>query len=346
MTTTELREPIVAQSAALEGSGLRQRMIDFAAFEFPALQVCERADLSANGREVLRARYLRRDLEGNVNETPTELFTRVAEEVAKGERPFGGPAAVHRWSQRYLDCLTSLDFLPNTPTLTNAGTDLGVLSACFVLPVEDSMDGIFGSLHLGAKIHKVGGGTGYSFSRLRPNGDIVRSTRGVASGPVSFMRIFDAATEHVKQGGRRRGANMGVLRIDHPDIVEFIDAKRDGESFQNFNLSVGITDEFMEAVVSDKSYPLRNPRTGQIIKMVRAAEMMKRISTSAWASGDPGVIFPDEINRWSPTPALGPIEATNPCGEVPLLSYDACNLASINLNNVLTSRGGKLMVDW
>ena len=212
---------------------------------------------------MLEARYLRRDLNGNIVETPDELFARVAEAVAQGERSSGGPAAVYRWSQRFLDCLTALDFLPNSPTLMNAGTDLGMLSACFVLPVEDSMDGIFGSLHLGAIIHKVGGGTGYGFSRLRPKGDIVRSTRGVASGPVSFMRIFDAATEHVKQGGRRRGANMGVLRIDHPDVVEFIDAKRDGQSFQNFNLSVGITDAFMEAVATDTRYPLRNPRNGR-----------------------------------------------------------------------------------
>ena len=340
MAATATR-PIVAQSGVN-----RQLLFDFEALEGPLLQPCKPMDLSANARDVLEARYLRRDLSGNIIETADEMFVRVTESVAKGERAFGGPTAVHRWSQQFLDALTSLYFLPNSPTIMNAGTKLGMLSACFVLPVEDSMDGIFGSLHAGANIHKAGGGTGYGFSRLRPKGDIVRSTRGVASGPVSFMRIFDAATEHVKQGGRRRGANMGVLRVDHPDIVEFVDAKRDGHSFQNFNLSVGITDEFMKTAISGEGFPLRHPRTRKITKVLPARELLKRIATNAWATGDPGVLFLDAINRLNPTPALGEIEATNPCGEVPLLPYEACNLASINLTEMVGTRGGKAVIAW
>ena len=333
--------PIVAETRTN-----RQLVFDFEALEGPPREPCKPMDLSANAREVLEARYLRRDLSGNIIETPNEMLTRVAESVAKAEAVFGGPTAVHRWSTEYLDALTSLYFLPNSPTIMNAGTKLGMLSACFVLPVEDSMDGIFGGLHIGANIHKMGGGTGYSFSRLRPKGDIVRSTRGIASGPISFMQIFDAATEHVKQGGRRRGANMGVLRCDHPNSVEFVDAKRDGHSLQNFNLSIGITDEFMKAAISGKSFPLKNPRTGKVTKVLPAGELWKRIAINAWATGDPGVLFLDTIGGFNPTPALGEIEATNPCGEVPLLPYEACNLASLNLAKMVKTRGESPAIDW
>jgi ribonucleoside-diphosphate reductase alpha chain len=302
--------------------------------------------LSENARRVLEARYLRRGPDGDIVETPEELFRRVARSVAAAEARFDDVGAAGRWEELFFDTLTGLDFLPNSPTLMNAGTPLGQLSACFVLPVEDSMEGIFDSLKLMALIQQSGGGTGFSFSHLRPRGDRVASTGGTSSGPVSFMCIFDCATENVRQGGKRRGANMGVLRVDHPDIEEFVAAKLDGRSFQNFNLSVGVTDAFMEAAAAGRTFPLRHPRTGRRAGTVRAAPLLARIARAAWQTGDPGLLFLDAINRDNPTPAVGAIEASNPCGEVPLLPYESCNLGSINLSHVVRRYGSENSIDW
>jgi ribonucleoside-diphosphate reductase alpha chain len=304
-----------------------------------------KGQLGENALQVLRARYLRRDPSGQIAETPDELFRRVARSVA-GAETRAGAAAAAAWEERFYEAMTSLDLLPNSPCLMNAGTSLGQLSACFVLPVEDSMEGIFDALKLMALIQQSGGGVGFSFSRLRPSGDPVASTGGTASGPVSFMRIFDCATKNIKQGGKRRGANMGVLRVDHPDIEEFIDAKRDGQSFRNFNLSVGATDSFMEAAVADRPWTLRHPRTGQPGRTVAAAELFARIARAAWETGDPGLLFLDAINRANPTPDVGRIEATNPCGEVGLLPYESCNLASINLSHMVRKEAGGYAIDW
>jgi ribonucleoside-diphosphate reductase alpha chain len=301
--------------------------------------------LSDNGLRVLRARYLRRDPSGEIVETPEELFRRVARCIAQAEDRFGD-AAAGEWAERFFEAMTNLDLLPNSPCLMNAGTPLGMLSACFVLPVEDSMDGIFDALKLMALIQQAGGGVGFSFSRLRPRGDRVLSTGGTASGPVSFMRIFDCATENIKQGGKRRGANMGVLSVEHPDIEEFIDAKRDGQSFQNFNLSIGVSDAFMAAAADDRPWTLSHPRTGQPVRDVRAAELLDRIARAAWETGDPGLLFLDAINRDNPTPDAGRIEATNPCGEVGLLPYESCNLASINLSHMVRRDADGYAIDW
>lgn len=306
----------------------------------------EEPKLTENARRVLQARYLKRNAAGKIVEAPQDLFRRVARAVAAAEARYADAAAARRWEQTFFEMLYTLDFLPNSPALMNAGTSLGQLSACFVLPVEDSMADIFDSLKLMALIQQSGGGTGFSFSRLRPNGDVVMSTGGAASGPVSFMRIFDCATENIRQGGKRRGANMGVLRVDHPDIVGFIEAKLDGTSFRNFNLSVAATDEFMQAVAAGRTFTLKHPRTGQPAKTVSARELMQQIAAAAWQTGDPGLIFPDTINRSNPTPEAGAIEATNPCGEVPLLPYEACNLGSINLSHVLRNENGGFAVDW
>lgn len=296
--------------------------------------------LTDNAMEVLRRRYLLKNADGRIAETPEEMFKRVAKAVAAVDASYGadpGPA-----EEAFYASMVSRDFMPNSPTLMNAGTAISQLSACFVLPVEDSMDGIFGSLKNMALIHQSGGGTGFSFSRLRPAEDIVKSTSGVASGPVSFMSIYDAATNVVKQGGRRRGANMGILRVDHPDILEFIDAKLNGSSLNNFNLSVAVTDDFMAAVERHRDYKLISPRTGQVAREVNAAKVFDRIVENAWRTGDPGLIFIDEINRRHPLAALGEIESTNPCGELPLLPYESCNLGSINLGQMLGGAG----VDW
>jgi ribonucleoside-diphosphate reductase alpha chain len=301
--------------------------------------------LSANVRKVLEARYLRRDPGGQIIESPEEMFRRVARAVAQAEAAFDNASAVGEWEEIFFDALVRLDFLPNSPTLMNAGTPLGQLSACFVLPVEDSMEGIFDSLKLMALIQQSGGGTGFSFSRLRPRGDRVASTGGSASGPVSFMRIFDCATENIRQGGKRRGANMGVLRVDHPDIEEFIEAKKDGQSFQNFNLSVAVTDDFMKAASAGQPLALRNPRTKQVVRTVPAARLLDQITEAAWQTGDPGLLFLDAINRDNPS-TLGTIEATNPCGEVPLLPYECCNLAAINLSHMIRQEGDRFSVDW
>ena len=289
-------------------------------------------NLSANAIKILERRYLLRDEDGATIETPEAMFRRVAHAVASGEKAFGATAAdVKEIEEKFMFAMTSLAFLPNSPTLMNAGTPLGQLSACFVLPVEDSLRSIFGTLQSMSLIHQSGGGTGFSFSPLRPRGDVVHSTLGVASGPVSFMRIFDVTTDIIKQGGRRRGANMSILSIHHPDILEFIESKGQEGVLSNFNISVAITDRFMDALASKSDYPLINPRNGQEVRRLPAGEVFERIALAAWKTGDPGLVFIDEINRYNPTPALGNIEATNPCGEVPLLPYEACNLGSINL---------------
>ena len=285
-------------------------------------------DLTPNARDVLRARYLRREADGRVIETPAEMFRRVAACVADAELGHGGdPAST---ANTFYEAMARLEFLPNSPALMNAGTSLGQLAACFVLPIDDSLESIFGSLREAALVHQTGGGVGYDFSRLRPRGDQVTSTGGASSGPVSFMKVFDAAVEAVRQGGRRRGANMGVLDVHHPDVEEFITAKRDPRVLRNFNLSVAVDDEFMKAAAEKGQVRFVNPRTGQAAGSRLAGELFDLIVQSAWETGDPGLIFLDRINRDNPTPALGRITATNPCGEVPLLPHEACLLGSIN----------------
>jgi ribonucleoside-diphosphate reductase alpha chain len=298
--------------------------------------------LPLNTVEVLRRRYLLKDDARSIIETPSELFRRVASHVAQGEKNFKSSASPEEAEERFYRMMRNLEFMPNSPTLMNAGTSLGQLSACFVIPVEDSIGGIFEALADMARIHQTGGGTGFSFSRLRPQGDLVASTKGEASGPVSFMEIFDKATGVIVQGGRRRGANMGILRCDHPDILDFVKSKIEKDRLSNFNISVGATDRFMEAVIRDKPYDLVNPRTGRKTGSAKARAVFDLIVNAAWHSGDPGLIFLDEINRRNPTPMAGEIEATNPCGELPLLPYESCNLASIDLGKMVTGRE----VDW
>ncbi len=287
--------------------------------------------LSPAAQTVLRRRYLQRDEDGAVAETPDEMMRRVATNLARAEARFGGD--VEETADQFYDVMRRLDFLPNSPTLMNAGTDLQQLAACFVLPVEDSLPSIFETLKQTALIHQSGGGTGFSFSTLRPQGDIVQETGGVASGPVSFMRIYDAATEQIKQGGRRRGANMGVLDVTHPDIETFVTAKREEDALRNFNISVATSSEFWDAYRQGTSYPLVNPRTGAEVGRARAARILDLVAEMAWETGDPGLLFLDTINDDNPTPALGRIRATNPCGEVPLLPYEACVLGSVNLGH-------------
>lgn len=286
--------------------------------------------LTENAMRVLRARYLLKDEHGRVIETPEGMFLRVARTIASAEKLYGGDPS--QWEERFLDIMTDLRFLPNSPTLMNAGKDIGQLAACFVLPVDDSMQSIFDTLKNAALILQSGGGTGFSFSRLRPKTDIVRSTGGIASGPVSFMKIYDTATEVIKQGGARRGANMGILRIDHPDILEFIRIKRSQGELTNFNISVAITDAFMEALKKDEEYELINPRSKKVVGKLKAREVFDEIVASAWETGDPGLVFLDRINRFNPTPHIGEMESTNPCGEQPLLPYEACILGSLNLS--------------
>jgi ribonucleoside-diphosphate reductase alpha chain len=298
--------------------------------------------LSDNARQVVERRYLLKDELGRIVETPREMFRRVAKAVAEADSRYDQGPNVRELEKEFFDLLVNLDFLPNSPTLMNAGTEIGQLSACFVLPVGDSIRSIFDAVKNMAMIHQSGGGTGFSFSRLRPKDDVVKSTGGIASGPLSFMRVFDEATEIIKQGGRRRGANMGILRVDHPDIVDFIRAKEKGRFLTNFNISVSATERFMEAVKSDGRYDLINPRTGKITKTLRAKAVFDRAVKSAWKTGDPGLIFIDEINHHNPTPDLGEIESTNPCGEQPLLPYESCNLGSINLSRMV--RDGS--IDW
>ncbi len=294
-------------------------------------------ELTENALTVLKARYLRKDTEGNIIENPEQMVRRVAGTVASVEKD---PTY---WEEKFADLMENLRFLPNSPTLMNAGKDLGQLAACFVLPVEDSMTSIFGTLKNAALILQSGGGTGFSFSHLRPKLDLVRSTGGIASGPVSFMKIYNTATDVIKQGGARRGANMGILRVDHPDIMDFIKLKRDSRELTNFNISVAATDEFMKAVRTDGEYDLINPRSGEHVLKVKAREVFDELVESAWETGDPGLVFIDMINRDNPTPHVGEIESTNPCGEQPLLPNEACVLGSINLSKYVS--GGKVLYD-
>jgi ribonucleoside-diphosphate reductase alpha chain len=299
------------------------------------LGVTDELKLPVNAIQVLKKRYLLKDDDGNLAESTSGFFGRVARAVASAEKAFGGEEKVLLLEDEFFALMTSGDFLPNSPTLMNAGTDLGQLSACFVIPVDDSLAGIFDAVKDMAIIQQSGGGTGFSFNRLRSQGDMVQSTHGVASGPVSFMRIFDTTTNVIKQGGRRRGANMGILRVDHPDIMSFITAKEQEESFTNFNLSVAATERFMDAVLNDERYPLLSSRDSTERGTLRARDVFDLIVASAWKTGDPGLVFIDEINRFNPTPRLGEIESTNPCGEQPLLPYESCNLGSINLSNFI-----------
>ncbi len=296
--------------------------------------------LSANAIRVLEARYLLKDETGRVVEDFDGLCTRVARAVAEAERAFG--TEPEPWFERFREVLHRLEFLPNSPTLMNAGTSVGQLAACFVLPLEDSLESIFEAVKRMAGIHQSGGGTGFDFSRIRPEGDVVRATHGIASGPVSFLGVFDAATGVIKQGGRRRGANMGVLRVDHPDVRQFIGCKSDPTKYTNFNLSVTTGDAFWEAARSGRSIELVNPRTGQVVERVDAASLLREMAEHAWASGDPGVLFLDAINRENPTPKLGSLTTVNPCGELPLLPHEACNLGSIRLD-AFAAEG---VIDW
>lgn len=301
---------------------------------------------SENALKVLESRYLRRNLKGELAETPDELFMRVAKAVAEAELTWGTHSDVEKWQRIFYESMKELIFLPNSPTLMNAGTSLNQLSACFVLPVEDNLDGIFTSLKNAALIQQSGGGTGFNYSHLRPHHDLISLTGGEASGPVSFMKVFNCATEYVKYGGKRRGANMGILNVDHPDIEEFVVSKKEENVLNNFNISVGITDKFMEAVENGKTWDLVNPNSRSVVKAIKAKGLWNLITENAWASGDPELVFLDTINASNPLLSFGKIECTNPCGEVPLFPYEACNLGSINLSKFLEHQKGKKKINY